>query len=262
MNSTSFALLVSTVVAFMGTTTPASATNPARCPEDIQFLSDWPQVRALVDLQTGMKPLNQRVAAQKRILNRMFDISQITEVTAHIITRDRQVGETKVALDIAKTAATRALHLLQTLPSANPYSDVSAVLKLLNYQFTLGDPAGARTGLTRLTGFAEHQILGYEGGLILGDAAKRLANWGDPEAGRAAFTHARKVADGYKIRGGEIEQPRIMALIHLVQRSAEAGLPDLARTFLKDAEALRLLEHPDDDQLPGTIALMRGLISQ
>lgn len=153
-----------------------------------------------------MKLLNQRVAAQKRILNRMFDISQITEVTAHIITRDRQVGETKVALDIAKTAATRALHLLQTLPSANPYSDVSAVLKLLNYQFTLGDPAGARTGLPRLTGFAEYQILGYEGGLILGD----------PEAGRAAFTHVRKVADGYKIRGGEIEQPRIMALIHLV----------------------------------------------
>ena len=229
-----------------------------------------PQVNALVALQYDIQQLGADAALQKRVnlverqvetIDRMFDISRISHVTTFIVEQDAAIGYPAAARKIATAAVERSISLFFTLPVSNPSSDAIDIYKGLDLQHRLADAAQARAHLDRFADHVEATVPQFDGGLILGEAGRVLAAWGERGAATAMFERTRAFARRQSTEARDVAYPRFMILIHVVQRAAEAGYFDLSRDVLQEADILRESAHSTDLKLQDTIAKLMKYIN-
>ena len=190
----------------------------------------------------------------------MFDIGLIRYAATYVVERNARLGHANAANGIAHVAVARSIELFRTLPVVNPSGNGFDIMALLALQRRLGDPALAGSSLDQFVDHVEGAVSGYEGGLILGEAGRLLAEWKAPRRAKLMFERTRRFSRAQPLSDGEIDYPRFMILIHIVQRSSEAGFRDFARATLQEAEELRLREHSDAPGLENVVAGLREFI--
>jgi len=191
---------------------------------------------------------------------RMFDIGSIRGVAIYLAGRNAALEDHDAAREILATAASRSIALFQTLPLINPSSHGFDILDLVARRHHQGEPKAASQSLERFMDYVEANVPGYAGGLLLGEGGRLLGDWEKPDAARAAFERARRFARAQPLRDGDVDYPRFMILVHIIQRALEAGLPDLAQATLQEAEALRRRAYSDVPDLESVVDGMREFV--
>jgi hypothetical protein len=240
----------------------------AFCPAALENLCVSPSVQALVDLQGEMEHVEEpaqrrdRFEKQERIINRMFGISLIRHAATYIAERNARFEHANAAKEIARLAVARSIEVFRTHPPSHPSGNGFDIMALLALQHRLGDPALAGSSLDRFVDHVEGAVSGYAGGLILGEAGRLLAEWNEAGRAKLMFERTRRFSRAQPLRDGEVDFPRFMILIHVVQRAAEAGLFKLARATLSEAGDLRAREHAVDVDLGEIIAKMASFVEK
>lgn len=247
---------------------PRAWAGDVQCPSDIAFLCTSPRVAKIVGLQqkieSASRPghLREHFEAQLSTINRMSHIGLIRAAAVHIVERNVALGNVEGGREILAAAYNRSAELFQTFPIVNPSGNGLDILALLDLRHRHGDPEGANRSLEAFIGHVEANVPGYQGGLLMAEGGRLLDGWKRPSAARAAFSRALRFARRQPLRDQEIDYSRFMILVHVVQRSSEAGFLDLARTTLREAEELRLREHSEASVLEGVVEGMRGFINK
>ncbi len=108
----------------------------------------------------------------------MFDIGLIRGAAIYLAERKASLGRVENAREILGAAVSRSMALFQTLPLVNPSSDGFDVFDLLAHLHRHGEQDAAGRSLDQFLDYVEASVSGYEGGLLLGEGARRLGEWG------------------------------------------------------------------------------------